>query len=129
MYPSSRILSVVMALLLSLLSLSPLAAQEKKSQRLEDGSRYRYPLLDGLIVGVDLFQPVVSLFGQQYANYQASLEVSFYNRFFPIWETGIGWADNTPDDGGKTTLAKVSDCLDGEDIAEASRYLPMNSDT
>ena len=66
-------------LLLSGISLS--AAEKQKSKRLEDGSLYRYPLLDGLIVGVDLFQPVVSLFGQQYANYQVSLEVSFHNRF------------------------------------------------
>lgn len=109
MCPSSRFLSVLMAVLLSLFSLSPLSAQEKKSQRLEDGSRYRYPLFDGLIVGVDFFQPVVSLFGQQYANYQASLEASFYNRFFPIWETGIGWADDTPDDGNFTY--KVSPTL------------------
>ena len=48
MCPSSRFLSVAVAVLLSLFSLTPLAAQEKKSQRLEDGSRYRYPLLDGL---------------------------------------------------------------------------------
>ncbi len=35
--------------------------------------------------------------------------------------------NNTPDDGGKTTLAKVSDCLDGEDIAEASYSVEGNT--
>lgn len=110
MWSSNRFLGILCAVMMLVLSGIPLSAAEKqKSKRLEDGSLYRYPLLDGLIVGVDLFQPVVSLFGQQYANYQVSLEVSFHNRFFPIWETGIGWADNTPDDGNFTY--KVSPTL------------------
>ena len=110
MWSSNRFLSILCAVVMLLLSgISLSAAEKQKSKRLEDGSLYRYPLLDGLIVGVDLFQPVVSLFGQQYANYQVSLEVSFHNRFFPIWETGIGWADNTPDDGNFTY--KVSPTL------------------
>ena len=108
MWSSNRFLSILCAVVMLLLSGISLSAAEKQKS-LEDGSLYRYPLLDGLIVGVDLFQPVVSLFGQQYANYQVSLEVSFHNRFFPIWETGIGWADNTPDDGNFTY--KVSPTL------------------
>ena len=81
MWSSNRFLSILCAVVMLLLSgISLSAAEKQKSKRLEDGSLYRYPLLDGLIVGVDLFQPVVSLFGQQYANYQVSLEVSFHNR-------------------------------------------------
>ena len=73
MWSSNRFLSILCAVVMLLLSgISLSAAEKQKSKRLEDGSLYRYPLLDGLIVGVDLFQPVVSLFGQQYANYQVS---------------------------------------------------------
>ncbi len=93
-----KLFAVVVACLLSFSALS----EERKGQRLEDGSLYRYPLFNGLIVGVDLFQPVVTAFGQKYANYQVSLEADFHNRFFPMWEVGIGWANNTPDDGNFT---------------------------
>lgn len=99
--PNKRyIRSLLVALTLCAATLLP--AAEKKSNRLEDGSLYRYPLLNGLIVGVDLYQPVSTLFGRENANLQLSLEVDFHNRFFPIWETGLGWADNTPEDGNFT---------------------------
>lgn len=102
MWPIRRFFRILLSVLVLELWLMPLslsaAEKEKKSNRLEDGSRYRYPLMDGFIVGVDFFQPVFTLFGQGYANYQVSLEVSFRNRFFPIWEVGLGRANSTPND-------------------------------
>ena len=99
--PNKRYLRHLLILLLAGIFVASPAA-ERKSRRLEDGSLYRYPLLNGLIVGVDLYQPVSMLFGKKNINLQASLEVDFHNRFFPIWETGLGWADNTPEDGNFT---------------------------
>lgn len=101
MCPSKRCIYILVMMLLGAVVL-PVGAAERKSKRLEDGSLYRYPLFNGLVVGVDLFQPMATLFGQKYANYQVSLEADFHNRFFPVWEVGIGWADNTPDDGNFT---------------------------
>lgn len=56
MWSSNRFWGILCAVMMLVLSGIPLSAAEKqKSKRLEDGSLYRYPLLDGLIVGVDLF--------------------------------------------------------------------------
>ena len=57
---------------------------QKKEEKKE--SKYKFPLLNGLILGVDLYNPVANLFGQKYGNYEASLELNMYNRFLPTWE-------------------------------------------
>lgn len=50
MWSSNRFLSILCAVVMLLLSgISLSAAEKQKSKRLEDGSLYRYPLLDGLI--------------------------------------------------------------------------------
>lgn len=82
------------------------AAPRKKEIKKE--SKYKFPLLNGLVVGVDLYSPVANLFGQKYGNYEASLELNMYNRFFPTWEIGIGRADNKPEDMNFTYVGKVA---------------------
>ncbi len=57
-----------------------------------------HPLLNGLQVSVNVMDGVANLFGQSYGNYEVAIEFDLYNRFFPIWEIGIGRADNTPED-------------------------------
>lgn len=79
---------------------SPQKKEEKKE------SKYNSPLLNGLMLGVDLYNPVANLFGQKYGNYEASLELNLYNRFFPIWEIGIGRANNRPEDMNFTYVGK-----------------------
>lgn len=69
-------------------------------------SKYLYPLFNGLIVGADLYAPIAKLFGQSYSNYEASLEIDLRNRFFPIWEIGIGNAKSTPEDMNFTYIGK-----------------------
>lgn len=80
------------------------AAPQKKETKKE--SKYNFPLLNGLIVGVDLYSPVANLFGQKYGNYEASLELNMHNRFLPTWEIGIGRADNKPEDMNFTYVGK-----------------------
>lgn len=59
---------------------------------------YLFPLLNGLMVNVNILDGVTHLFGQSYGNYEITAELDLHNRFFPVWEVGIGYADNTPDD-------------------------------
>lgn len=77
-------------------------AEEKKAPR------YTYPLLNGLMVGVNLFDPIANAFGQSYGGYDISLELNLYNRFFPIWEVGVGRAKNTPEEMNFTYIGNTA---------------------
>lgn len=62
-----------------------------------DTIRYLYPKFNGITVGVDIFNPIANAFGQKYGNYEVSVDAGFYNRFYPIYEAGICYADDKPD--------------------------------
>lgn len=61
------------------------------------GAKPIAPLWNGLMVTVNIFDPIAQLFGQRYGNYEIGVELDLQNRFFPTWEIGIGYADNTPE--------------------------------
>lgn len=56
-----------------------------------------YPLMESISVGVNIFDPVMRLFGQQYGGADIWTELSLHNRYKPIVEFGLGSADITPD--------------------------------
>lgn len=56
-----------------------------------------YPLLHSVSVGIDIFDPVARLLGQQYGGTSFQAEVSFHNRFKPGIIIGFGSADIKPD--------------------------------
>ena len=58
--------------------------QMRAATQKEEKPKIQYPLLNGLMIGVDLFDPAARLFGQKYGAYQVSAELNLYNRFFPI---------------------------------------------
>lgn len=58
----------------------------------------QYPKLTSVIVGVNLWDPLMRLFGQSYGGIDFSAELSMWNRFHPIVEIGAGWVSSTPDD-------------------------------
>lgn len=76
--------------------------QKKKEKKPKE----YYPLLNSVMVGVNLFDPACMLFGQSYGGYEASVELDLKNRFFPIWEMGIGRANNTPEEMNFTYVGK-----------------------
>lgn len=55
-----------------------------------------YPLLYSVSVGVDIWDPVMRAFGQHYGLIGFSAEVNLHNRYIPVFEAGLGCADNTP---------------------------------
>ncbi len=61
-------------------------------------TRMKYPLLTSVTIGVNLWDPVMRLFGQTYGGVDFSAELSLWNRVVPTVEIGFGSANNTPDD-------------------------------
>lgn len=66
---------------------------------LPEGQKYRYPFFNGLNVSVDIFDPVMSLFYLDHASYEAQAMVDLHHRFFPMFSMGMGYADETSNNG------------------------------
>jgi hypothetical protein len=61
-----------------------------------------YPLMHAVTIGVNVWDPLMRIFGQHYGLADASVELSLHNRIKPIFEFGLGTAKNTPADGNFT---------------------------
>ena len=70
--------------------------------------RMKFPLLCGISVGVNIWDPAMRLFGQKHGLIGFTADVSLYNRFFPALEIGLGTAKNTADIGGYTYRSPIS---------------------
>lgn len=69
------------------------------ADELPEGVTYRYPLFNGLSVSVNAFSPVMQIFGNGHANYEGMLTVDLHHRFFPQVVAGVGYCNETNDDG------------------------------
>lgn len=67
-----------------------------------------YPLLHGVTFGINIWDPVMRIFGQSYGGGDVSAELSLHNRFYPTIEVGIGSANNTPEDENFTYKSKMA---------------------
>lgn len=54
------------------------------------------PLIFSATAGLDIWDPVMRLFGQKYGLGEVSLEFNMHNRYIPVVEIGIGQTDYTP---------------------------------
>lgn len=54
-----------------------------------------YPLYNGVTVGVNFADAIMSAIGQTHSSYDVSAMVSLHNWFFPVLEAGIGWGHHT----------------------------------
>lgn len=68
----------------------------------------KYPKLNSIIIGANLWDPIMRLAGQKYGGIGFSAELSLWNRFFPNVELGIGMANNTPEEMNFTYEGKTS---------------------
>ncbi|MFI3239724.1 MAG: DUF6048 family protein [Bacteroidales bacterium] len=73
-----------------------------------DSAKIVYPLMNGITVGVNIWDPVMRALGQEYGLIDFSGEVNLYNRFFPSVEVGLGAANSTPETGNFTYNAPMS---------------------
>ncbi len=61
-----------------------------------------YPLLYSASVGVDIWDPLMRLFGQSYGFLGFSAELNLHNRYIPVVEVGLGNANSTPNNQNYT---------------------------
>jgi hypothetical protein len=73
-------------------------AVEALPEKLPDGVKYRYPLLNGLSISVNLFPPVLDLFGKDFCNYEAFATLDLHHRFFPQVSAGLGYCNEESTD-------------------------------
>mgnify|MGYP000755222312 FL=1 len=57
---------------------------------------YVYPKLHSLTLGLNVWDPVMRIFGQKYGLGSVWAGVDFYNRFMPVAEVGLSMTDDTP---------------------------------
>ena len=54
-----------------------------------------YPLFNGVTVGVNFADAIMSAIGQHHSSYDVSAMVSLHNWIFPVVEAGVGWGHHT----------------------------------
>ena len=57
----------------------------------------KYPLIYSASIGVNVWDPLMRAFGQKYGLIEFSGEFNMHNRYIPVFELGLGEADNAPD--------------------------------
>ncbi len=94
----AKIFNYFLGNLLLLFVLTPLSAQEK-AKPLQNITKEPppTPLFQGLYVGTDLFGLGAYAFGTDYLSYEASLHANLKNKYFPVWEIGMGKGNTTTD--------------------------------
>lgn len=58
--------------------------------------KMKQPLLFAAEVGVNIWDPVMRIFGQKYGGLDFSAAINLHNRYIPTVEVGFGMADKTP---------------------------------
>ena len=66
------------------------------------------PLFHALSVGVNIWDPLMRVFGQKYGVADAWVELSLHNRYKPIIEVGLGTADYKPEGMNYTYRSPLS---------------------
>ena len=64
--------------------------------------RMEYPLVFAASVGVNIWDPVMRLFGQKYGIIEFNAEFNMHNRYIAVFEAGLGSAHKRPDDNNYT---------------------------
>lgn len=66
------------------------------------------PLLFSASVGVDIWDPLMRVFGQSYGLVGFSAELNLHNRYIPVLEVGLGNANSTPNNQNYTYHVGIS---------------------
>ena len=67
-----------------------------------------HPKFKSIIIGANVWDPLMRLTGAKYGGIGFSAELSMWNRIFPYLELGFGTADSTPEDMNFTYKGKPS---------------------
>lgn len=88
-------------------------AQEAKAlitEELPEGQTYRYKLLSGLNVSVDLLDPALYLTAFDHASFEGQVMLNLHNRFFPMASFGMGICDEQSDNGIEFGTGEKQEC-------------------
>lgn len=58
-----------------------------------------FPTFNGISAGINFFDGIMMLAGQQRGSFDLAIDCSIHNWFFPVAEIGVGFSDAHPDDG------------------------------
>lgn len=70
--------------------------------------RMKYPLLESVSAGLNIWDPAMRLFGQHYGGADVWAELSLHNRYKPVVEFGLGTCNDTPDGQNYTFKTKLA---------------------
>lgn len=71
-------------------------------------TKMQYPLWNAVTVGVNLWDPIMRILGQQYGGADVWAELSLHNRYKPVVEFGLGAAKITPEDMNYTFKSSLA---------------------
>lgn len=78
------------------------------STAIKKESKLKYPLLDDVTIGLNVWDPIVRAFGGDHGLVDIWAELSLYNRIKPVIELGIGQARHIPADSSYTYKSNVA---------------------
>ena len=82
---------------LLLLPIGAKAQEEKVATLVEEAVEKRAPLLRGMAVSADIVLPLTNMIGT-YGGYEAALRINLKDKYFPVFELGLGTADHTDEE-------------------------------
>lgn len=88
-------------------------AQEKIQQIsdiLPEGQKYRYPLLNGINISVDIFDPILYATAFDHASLEVQAMADLHHRFFPLASFGMGLCDETSNNGLEFGTGQKQEC-------------------
>lgn len=85
-------------------------AQTIISDELPEGQTYRYKLLNGLNISLDLLDPALYLTAFDHASFEGQAMLNLHNRFFPMASFGMGLCDEQSDNGIEFGTGEKQEC-------------------
>lgn len=70
---------------------------EELPEILPDSVKYRYPLINGVSITANIFDPIMALFAMDHANYEVTGTLDLHHRFFPQFSAGLGYSNEQND--------------------------------
>lgn len=70
--------------------------------------RMLYPTVNGVSIGVNIWDAAMRLFGQKYGIVDFSGTVAFHNRYFAVFEAGLGTCRDTPSGNNYTFRSPIA---------------------
>lgn len=118
-----RLIAVPLLLVTSIYSMSaqgrsiPKGSEAKAQEQVQqisdilpDGQKYRYPLLNGVNLSVDIFDPILYATAFDHASFEVQAMADLHHRFFPMAAFGMGLCNETSNNGLEFGTGQKQEC-------------------